>query len=373
VLALSLADTQVLSQLAQTLIRTPSLPGDEGAVAALLAEAMRHSGFEQVWTDRTGNVIGRYGRGRGPVLLFDGHMDTVDVGERSAWTHDPFAGTVENGSLYGRGAVDMKSALAAMVQGIKLLAAADIQLGGTLYMACVVQEEPCEGMAVRAFLEESGIQPDYVVLGEPTNLGLYMGQRGRVELEVSAHGRAGHASLPQSGVNAISAAARLIFGIELLASQLLSDPVLGHGTIAVTQITSSAGSLNSIPDLCTLVIDRRLTLGETEARAIAEIQQITLREGIRADVATLEYALSTYTGHLAQGVSTSRPGCCPQKRCWRARRPGRWKKCCARGRGRASGLSQPMARTRWASPASQPSASAPATNTWRIPLTSMCG
>jgi putative selenium metabolism hydrolase len=188
-----------------------------------------------------------------------------------------------------------------MIFGVKLLADANAQLNGDLYVAFVVQEEPCEGMALQFLIEDEGLLPDFVVLGEPTNLGLYLGQRGRVELQVTTYGRSGHASMPHGGVNAISAAARLMFGIELLAPQLLTDPTLGQGTIAVTQIASVAGSLNSIPELCTLVVDRRLTLGETEARAVAELQQIIRREGIRADVSTLEYAVSTYTGHIARG------------------------------------------------------------------------
>lgn len=300
-LSLSATDTQGLVRLAQDLIRAPSLPGEEGAVAALLREAMRNSGFAEVWTDRAGNVIGRYGAGRGPKLLIEGHMDVVAIGNRSAWTHDPFGGEIADGYLYGRGAADMKAALAAMVYAVKRLADTGTALNGDLYVAFVVQEEPCEGMAVRVLIEEEGLLPDFVILGEPTGLGLYRGQRGRVELQVTTHGRASHAALPQEGINAVLLAARLLFGIELLGAQLLADPLMGQGSVTVTHIESSASSLNSIPDRCTFVLDRRLTLGETEARAIAEIQQVIRREGVRADIATLEYQLATYTGYVAHG------------------------------------------------------------------------
>ena len=107
--------------------------------------------------------------------------------------------------------------------------------------------------------------------------------------------------MPTSGINAISAAARVIFGLDLLATQLLEDAALGQGSVAVTQISSSACSLNAIPDLCTLILDRRLTLGETEARAIAEVQQIMRREGVRGEITTLEYQTATYTGYMARG------------------------------------------------------------------------
>lgn len=295
---LTSAETQALAELAALLVRTPSLSGQEGAVARILADAMRANGFHEVWTDRMGNVVGRYGAGRGSRLLFDGHMDTIDVGDLDAWQHDPFGGTIADGILYGRGAVDMKAALAAMIFGVKLLADQDVQLGGDLYVACVVQEEPCEGMAAQFLCEDEGLEPAFVVLGEPTNLNIAVGQRGRIELEVTARGRAGHAAAPQLAVNAINAAARLVFGIDLLQPHLLTDPVLGPGTVAVTHIASIAGSRNAIPDRCDLVIDRRLTLGETEVRALHELQQIIRREGIQAEMRTAEFDAVTYTGHV---------------------------------------------------------------------------
>ncbi len=295
---LTSSDMQELVALTVELVQTPSISGQEGAVAQLLSAAMKRHGFHDVWIDPMGNVIGRYGAGRGPRLLFDGHMDTIDVGDREAWTRDPFAGIVEDGILYGRGAADMKAALAAMIFGVKLLAETETQLGGDLFVAFVVQEEPCEGMAVQVLCEEEGLTPDFVVLGEPTNLDIALGQRGRIELDVTVHGRAGHAAAPQQAVNAIHVAARLIFGVELLQPSLLTDPVLGQGTIAITHICSTAGSRNAIPDRCDLVIDRRLTLGETEARAINELQQIIRREGLRADIATTEIEARTYTGFV---------------------------------------------------------------------------
>lgn len=311
--SLSAVDFDGLARLAQELVRTPSLPGHEDRVAELLAGAMRENGFQRVWTDRAGNVVGHLaGRGAGHTLLFDGHMDTVGVGDLGGWAHDPFEGWVEDGVLYGRGAVDMKGALAAMVYAVKLLVEANAPLNGDIYVAFVVQEEPCEGVAVRHLIETSDIRPDIVILGEPTNLGVYLGQRGRVELKVAAYGKSGHASMPQGGVNAISAAARLIFGIELLGLQLHSDPQMGQGSIAVTQIRSCADSLNSIPDLCELIIDRRLTLGETEARAIAELQGIINREHIRAEVSTPQYEIVSYTGYAQSGRKYFPPWLLPE-------------------------------------------------------------
>jgi putative selenium metabolism hydrolase len=194
----------------------------------------------------------------------------------------------------------MKGALAAMVYGAKLLVDRDVPLQGELVVAGIVQEEPCEGLGVRVLIEEEGLSPDFVVLGEATGLQLSRGQRGRMEIKVTARGRSCHASAPERGENAIYRAARLIFGIELLSSQLADDRFLGPGTLAVTQIENTGGSRNAVPDTCTFYIDRRLTLGETEAKALAEVRGVLLREEVSAELAVSEYRSTSFTGYEAQ-------------------------------------------------------------------------
>ncbi|MBN1640992.1 MAG: YgeY family selenium metabolism-linked hydrolase [Anaerolineae bacterium] len=284
----------------QDLVRLPSYSTHEGQVAQRLAAEMTKVGFQDVRTDRIGNVVGRIGAGAGPVLLYDGHMDIVGPGDVSTWRLDPFAAQIEDGVLYGRGASDMKGALAAMVYGVKALLDRGIRLQGDLYVAGVVQEEPCEGLGVRVLMEEEGLHPDVVLIGEPTGLQISRGQRGRVEIKVVSRGRSCHASAPERGENAIYRAARLIFGVEMLSANLAVDRFLGPGTLAVTQIENTAGSRNAVPDSCTFYVDRRLTLGETEAKALAEIQAIVLREEVQADVSVTEYASQSYTGYEAR-------------------------------------------------------------------------
>jgi len=286
------------------LIRIPSLPTNEAEVAERIQEEMRRVGFSTVFTDRIGNIVGHIGTGRGPKLLYDAHMDTVGIGNSSCWTHDPFGAEISNGILYGRGAADMKGAIAAMIYGVKALLGSGIEIAGDLYIACVVQEEPCEGMAVRVLIEEEGIRPDYVLLGEPTNLQLARGHRGRIELRVTTLGRSCHAASPERGENAIYAASRIIVGIELLAPQLNNDSFLGKGSIAVTGIESIAGSRNAIPDACVLYVDRRLTGGETEVKAITEIKRIIARENVTAQVEISEYQATSYTGYRCRAKSS---------------------------------------------------------------------
>jgi putative selenium metabolism hydrolase len=196
--------------------------------------------------------------------------------------------------------MDMKGALSAMVHSAPAVKAQLPELKGTLYVVGVVQEEPAEGMGMKALVEEEGIRPDFVVLGEATGLQISRGQRGRVEIRVTTHGRSSHASSPGQGRNAINAAARIIFEMELLVPRLLNDPFLGPGSLAVTQIDSVAGSRNAIPSACTFYVDRRLTLGETEAKALAEIQQIAARERLKADITVSEWDVESYTGHRAK-------------------------------------------------------------------------
>ena len=140
------ANAQACSDFLRRLVQTPSLSGQEASVARMVASEMRTNGFPSVHADRIGNVIGRYGRPGGPTLLLNAHMDTVDIGDPDAWIQDPFSGEVsDKGRLYGRGSVDMKGALAAMIYGVGMLAQHGVDLPGEVVVAAVVQQEPTEG------------------------------------------------------------------------------------------------------------------------------------------------------------------------------------------------------------------------------------
>ena len=279
------------------LVRTRSLSCHEGEVAQLLVDELAQVGVNDVRIDRVGNVIARIGAEKGPTLLYNGHMDTVDVTDQRGWRHDPWSATVEDGVLYGIGASDMKASLAAMVYAAKKLVESGAPDQGTLVLAFVVQEEPCEGAAMQVLVEKEGVRPDWVVLGEPTSLNICRGQRGRIEMRVTTHGRSSHAAHPDGGENAIYSAMRLVFGIELLSGNLANDRFLGPGSMTITQIESNAPSRNAIPDQCTFYIDRRLTLGENEARAVAEVQAVIMREGVSAAVEVTDYEGVSYAGY----------------------------------------------------------------------------
>ena len=294
---LSLRDQTDLVGFLRDLIQTPSPSTQEKPVGERIAAEMKRLDFRNVTIDRIGNVVGWIGPGKGPLLMFNGHMDTVRVSDPEAWSRKPFGAEIVDGVLYGLGACDMKGGLAAMIYGAKLLRDSGMDLMGDLVVACVVQEEPCEGLGSRVLIEEEGIRPDWVVLGEPSGLDVVRGQRGRIEMRLITHGRSAHSACPALGENAIYTAARLLFGLELLAEQLGNDAFLGPGSLAVTDISSSAGSRNAVPDRCELIIDRRLTLGENETKAIAEVQRVIAREGVRAEVEVTEYQATSYSGY----------------------------------------------------------------------------
>ncbi|MEN6478258.1 MAG: YgeY family selenium metabolism-linked hydrolase [Anaerolineales bacterium] len=305
-------DVEGLSALAQRLVRTPSLSTQEGAVAGILAEAMLAAGWDAVTIDRMGNVLGRIGPAGDPGLVLDGHMHTVGPGDHSSWARDHYSGEISDGVLYGRGACDMKGALAAMVYAGACLREHKDALKAPVILAAVVQEEPCEGMAIRHIVEVEGLKPSAVVIGEATDLQLARGQRGRIELQVDVHGRSCHASAPERGINAIYEATRLVFALQLQAPQLNNDSFLGKGSLAVTAIASEAGSRNVIPDYCMVYIDRRLTIGETEATALAEVRRVLLREAIKAEVHVPRYRATSYTGLICEQPEVYPPWITPE-------------------------------------------------------------
>ena len=122
-----------------------------------------------------------------------------------------------------------------------------------------------------------------------------------MEICITTLGRSHHASAPSEGENALSSAARVIFGLEMLGANLMNDTVLGQGTIAVTHLTSIAGSRNAIPDRCELIVDRRLTLGETPARALAEVEAVLQRERVRGKATVSYYRSASYAGYTTEG------------------------------------------------------------------------
>jgi putative selenium metabolism hydrolase len=279
----------------QEIIRIPSLSSDEGAVILRIAEEMETLGFDEVTVDRMGNLLGRIGNGP-RIIALDGHVDVVDVGDPGQWERDPYSGDVEDGILYGRGAADQKGGVASAVYAGALLKRAGMSDDVTLYVTATVQEEDCDGLCWQYIVNEDGLRPDLVVSTEPTSLGIYRGQRGRMEIEVGTTGVSCHGSAPERGDNAIYKMAGIIADIEELNERLKPIEPLGKGSVTISEIRSVSPSLCAVADGCTIHLDRRLTVGETETSAVAEIEALGSVKAAGATVNVLEYAVPSHTG-----------------------------------------------------------------------------
>ncbi len=283
-----------LIRFTQEIIRIPSLSGQEEAIAQRVAGEMRSLGYDRVWSDANGSIIGLIdGAQPGKTLLFDAHTDTVGISPGVPWRHDPFGAALAENRIYGRGAADMKGALAAMVYAA---AAVDrSRLAGRVVVSASPLEEVLEGVALQAVMEAT--HPDFVVIGESTNLQVARGGRGRAELHLTTTGRPAHSSSPQLGRNAVLDMLQVIAALE--AMPLPVDPFLGPAILALTDIISDPYPGHSvIPSICRATYDRRLLPGETPAALLEAIRHLPGLEGValQAEIGAGRYA--AYTGAL---------------------------------------------------------------------------
>jgi putative selenium metabolism hydrolase len=275
------------------LVKIKSLSKEEKDVQLELKRQMEEAGFDEVKIDGLGNVIGRIGNGK-KILAIDGHMDTVDVGNLKNWTFDPFGGEIKDGFVYGRGTVDQEGGPAAFVTSGRILKELGFDKDLTIYFVGSVMEEDCDGLCWKYIIEEDKIKPDFVISTEPTNLKIYRGHRGRMEMHVHFYGVSSHGSAPERGKNAIYMAAETTLKIEKLNEKLAFDDFLGKGSVTISEIISGSPSLCAVADYARIHLDRRLTWGETKESAVNEIKDLIM--GINAEVEVLEYSENAYTG-----------------------------------------------------------------------------
>lgn len=277
------------------LVKIPSISGREEMVAHFLENELCHNGACDVQIDNFGNVIARIGS-KGPVIAFDAHIDTVDIGQRDLWTSDPFSGEIKQDRVFGRGTVDQKAGMASMMTALKIISQTSSDLPFTLFFIGSVLEEDCDGLCWQYIVNEDKIVPDIVVLTEPTDGKINRGQRGRMEMEIAVTGISCHGSAPERGSNAIYKMAPIITAIEKLNDTLPMDPFLGKGTVAATRLRSNSPSLNAVADMAAIYIDRRLTAGETPESALAEIEALTEVQTTSACVTIPIYEDPTWRG-----------------------------------------------------------------------------
>lgn len=295
----------VLTELCQDLVRNQSVSGEEGKVVEVIKAKFKELGYDECFVDSYGNVIGHIkGNKPGKKILFDGHIDTVPVPDDSKWTHAPFGGEIVDGKIYGRGTSDMKGQTSAMIAAVAYFAEdTNRDFEGDLFVAGVVHEELFEGIAARKISE--AVKPDYVVIGESSELNLKIGQRGRAEIVIETFGRPAHSANPEKGINAVYKISKIIEKIQDIETPV--HEVLGKGILVLTDIKSSPyPGASVVPDYCRATFDRRLLVGETKEEVLAPIQKI-IDELMAEDSelnAKVSYAIgkeTCYTGETIEG------------------------------------------------------------------------
>ena len=297
-------DTPRLIAFTKKLIQTPSLSLEEEAISLIIQKEMKELGYDEVRVDELDNVVGVLkGRGSGPTLMLNGHMDHAGVGEME----EPFSGKEIDGQpfghegpvIYGRGAVDMKGALASMIYAGGTIKRMGLPLLGDVLVTCVVREEMARGEGILHLLE-SGWKADYAISGEPSGLTVRIGHRGKMELKVTTKGRTSHAGFPRGGINAVLKMNKFINALQE-KYPLPEHPFLGKADCTVIDIKASPGALTPIvPDRCELTIDRRFFPEESEEELLGGFRVI-LEElqrhdpDFRFEIETLKWFPSMFT------------------------------------------------------------------------------
>ncbi len=296
---------------AQQLIRIRSYSGCEQELAVFVKRQMELLGYDDVRIDEMGNVIGRIGEDRNPAILLDSHMDTVEVKDDCCWKKAPFGGEIQDGRLYGRGAVDMKSALAASVFAGAAARKNLVGRGKTAYVTCSVCEECCDGEALLFMLTEGAVHPSSVLICEPSSNQIMLGHKGKMQTFIVAHGVSAHGATPQYGKNAVYEMAGIIERVAQLNTLLQEGR--DKGSVTLSNIFCTSASPNAVPDSCTIRLDRRLAWGETEQNVIEEMESLV--RGKQASWVYDEISMKSWTGcelsykplHMAWKIAENHP------------------------------------------------------------------
>ncbi len=301
-----------MSRFLRDLIAIPSEScEEEGVIKRTIAE-MEKLGFDKAEIDPEGNALGWMGTGE-KIIAFDGHIDTVGIGNISNWTEDPYKGYETEDVIYGRGGSDQEGGVVSAVYGAKIMKDLGlIPAGYRILVAATVQEEDCDGLCWQYIHNEDGITPEFVVSTEPTDGGIYRGHRGRMEIRVDVKGISCHGSAPERGDNAIYKMADIVREIRALNENDDADGTeikglvkmlnpkynpehyedarfLGRGTCTVSQIFYTSPSRCAVADSCAVSIDRRMTAGETWDSCLEEIRALPAVQKYGEDVKVSMY------------------------------------------------------------------------------------
>lgn len=253
--------------------KIPAMTDQRGSVAAFSVPGFLQAGDfpenceeQKRWVK---NLLETCRNRRIKILAYNAHMDVVEAENPEQWTSPPFVATHRDGRVYGRGTCDMKGALAAMATSLLLAKKLDpFAEGRCLLIGCFCcEEEAGEGLAFKELCEELSLHPDMVLLGEPSQMQIARGQRGKLEFFVETAGRCAHTSVPEAGVNAAYKLARALLAIERFDARerdtwgLAPDTILKRNTVVATSIQSWPSSRSFVPDRARIHVTARTALG----------------------------------------------------------------------------------------------------------------
>ena len=282
---LTLKDVDELIAFAQSLIRIKSYSGQEEEVIRFIAQKMFGLGYDEVSIDSMGNLLGRIGAGE-KSILFDSHVDTVEVNDERDWEIHPFSGEIVDGRLYGRGSVDMKSSVAASIYAGAAARRLGLHSGKTVYVSCTVFEEDCDGENLKHLFHELHLRPDFAVICEPSNNKIALGHKGKLQVSIKTRGVSAHGSAPEKGRNAIYEMAEIIQRVEEKNRELMKREK-PRGTLVLSRISSVSASLNAVPSECEVYLDRRIIPEETEAEIRQEMNRLIEGKNATWEIGTL--------------------------------------------------------------------------------------
>ncbi len=309
-----------MTRFLRDIVKFPGESCDEIAHIERIAEEMRKLDFDKVEIDLQGNVLGYMGTGK-TLIGYDAHIDTVGIGNIDNWEFDPYEGFESETEIGGRGTSDQCGGIVSAVYGAKIMK--DLGLLDDTYRVVVtgtVQEEDCDGLCWQYIINEDGVKPEFVVSTEPTDGGIYRGQRGRMEIRVDVKGVSCHGSAPERGDNAIYKMADILQEIRALNEndadektsikglvKMLDEKYnpewkearfLGQGTVTVSQIFYTSPSRCAVADSCAVSLDRRMTAGETWESCLDEIRGLpsVQKYGDDVEVSMYNYDRPSYTG-----------------------------------------------------------------------------
>ena len=308
-----------MTRFLRDLVRIPGESCGEKGHIMRIKEEMEKVGFDRVVIDPMGNILGFMGSGK-TLIGFDAHIDTVGIGNINNWKFDPYEGFETEEEIGGRGTSDQMGGIVSAVYGAKIMK--DLGLLNDKYQVVVtgtVQEEDCDGLCWQYIIHEDKVRPEFVVSTEPTDGGIYRGQRGRMEIRVDVKGISCHGSAPERGDNAIYKMADILQDIRALNENDAEDTTeikglvkmldekynpqweearfLGRGTVTTSEIFFTSPSRCAVADSCSVSLDRRMTAGETWESCLDEIRALpsVKKYGDDVKVSMYEYNRPSYT------------------------------------------------------------------------------